>query len=272
MCTTILVEQVPASPQGIHAFFGAAKGSFTFRYLVFKKGKNDETNSALPVFPPFPSRPSVSTRCSADRLKLELELGKRAIPMINRHIFGIYGNGDFLMKQKTQETPRKFAQVSLSAEFAADVRLQADSADRSMAAQLEHWAKLGKALETVIPAATLTELKSGKDAAEVLSRVGAFLTAQHPALLMAKLATAKSPVFGVDEVDPEVAIRKDPDGTITRGRFDASGDFIPELRSGKGNQDVPRKTTRITGHGQEPSSKTPKPRARASVKRLTEHA
>lgn len=131
------------------------------------------------------------------------------------------------MKNANKEPGKKFVQVSLSQEFAADLRAQADSCDRSMAAQLEHWAKIARAIETVIPAARVQELKSGKDASEVLSRVGTYLLQQNPVSLRAKLAAASSPRYGVDGTDPEVAIRIDPDGTETRGRFDAAGDFIP---------------------------------------------
>lgn len=125
-----------------------------------------------------------------------------------------------------KETGKKFVQVSLSSEFAADLRAQAETADRSMASQLEHWAKVARAVETVIPAAALSELKGGKDPSEILSRVGTYLLNQNPDSLKARLAAAKSPRYGVDENDPEVAVRIDPDGTTTRGRFDASGNFI----------------------------------------------
>lgn len=131
------------------------------------------------------------------------------------------------MTKLKQEAVKKFAQVSLSSDFAALVRGQADSSHRSMAAQLEHWAQIAQALEAVIPAPTLGELKGGKDPGEVLSRLGAFLVNQNPSLLHARLATAKSPRYGVDEADPEVAIRIDPDGTTVRGVFDAAGNFIP---------------------------------------------
>lgn len=123
-------------------------------------------------------------------------------------------------------TNKKFVQVSLAPEFAAELRSQADSSDRSMAAQLEHWSKLARAIETVFPAAALSELKEGNPS-EVLSRVGAYLISQNPASLRAKLASASSPLYGVDEADPAVAIRHNPDGTQTRGTFDVGGNFVP---------------------------------------------
>lgn len=122
---------------------------------------------------------------------------------------------------------KKFAQVSLSHQFATELRSVADAENRSLAAQLEHWAKIARAVETVFPSAALSELKSGVDSAGVLSRVGAYLLHQNPALLKSRLAASQTPLYGVDEADPEIAIRKDPDGTVTRGRFEADGSFTP---------------------------------------------
>jgi|JI10StandDraft_1071094.scaffolds.fasta_scaffold145382_3 hypothetical protein len=141
------------------------------------------------------------------------------------------------MPKPAKEVVKKFVQVSLSNEFAAGVRAQAQASDRSMAAQLEHWAKVARAVEAVIPAAALGELKSGNDAGEILSRVGTYLLHQNPGSLRARLATAQSPRYGVDENDPEIALRINPDGTQTRGSFDAAGSFVP-LPSAKKRMDA----------------------------------
>ncbi len=138
------------------------------------------------------------------------------------------------MKELKKEPGKKFVQVSLSQDFATELRAHADAADRSMASQLEHWAKVARALETVIPSGTLGELKGATDPGEVLSRVGAYLVNQNPLLLKAKLAAAQSPRYGVDEKDPDIAVRIDPDGTKTRGRFDAAGNFVSSPAMGEG--------------------------------------
>lgn len=146
-------------------------------------------------------------------------------------------------------TNKKFVQVSLAPEFAAEVRSHADSSDRSMAAQLEHWSKLARAIETVFPVAALTELKAGNPS-EVLSRVGAYLISQNPASLRAKLASASSPQYGVDETDPAVVIRYNPDGSQTRGTFDVAGNFVPSTAaSAKKEKHAPRQTTKPASKG-----------------------
>lgn len=124
-------------------------------------------------------------------------------------------------------TSKKFVNVSLPAEFAAQLREQANSADRSMSAQLEHWAKVARAIEAVIPAAALTHLKAGGDPSEVLSRLSGFLTNRDVTPLRDMLAGAKSPMYGADPTDPNVTIRHNPDGSRTRGRFEADGTFTP---------------------------------------------
>lgn len=44
--------------------------------------------------------------------------------------------------------------------------------------------------------------------------------------LRASLARGESPRYGVDAKDPRVVIRIDPDGTETRGYWDAGGNYI----------------------------------------------
>lgn len=148
------------------------------------------------------------------------------------------------MKTAPKETGRKFVQVSLPQEFAADVRAHSAASDRSMAAQLEHWAKVARAMEQVVPAATLAELKSSQGAADVLTRLVSFLMPRQgaPSPSLDRLAAAKSPRYGVDDNDPQVAVRIDPDGTQTRGVFDTAGNFVPTstASSRKTNSDARR--------------------------------
>lgn len=159
------------------------------------------------------------------------------------------------MKELKKESAKKFVQVSLSQDFATELRAHADVADRSMASQLEHWAKVARTLETVIPSGILGELKGAKDPGEVLTRVGAYLINQNPLALKAKLAAAQSPRYGVDEKDPEVAVRIDPDGTKTRGRFDAAGNFVSSPAAGE----------RMERHDDRPGPKAPKRKERRTA-------
>ena len=68
--------------------------------------------------------------------------------------------------------------------------------------------------------------ESGQGPSEILSSLREYLVHQNPSLLIEKLSSSTSSRYGVDEKDPSVAIRIDPDGTETRGRWDPAGRFI----------------------------------------------
>ena len=126
----------------------------------------------------------------------------------------------------TNATSKKFASVSLPAGLADSLKEQAAIQGRTIATQIEHWAIIGRAVESVLPAPAIVALKSGQDAGEIMSRISAYLLHQQPALLIAQLEAGKSPRYGVDPKDSSVAIRIEPDGTETRGRWDVAGNFI----------------------------------------------
>jgi len=49
--------------------------------------------------------------------------------------------------------------IKVSAELAASARKEAGHADRSLTGQIEHWAKLGRAAEAILPAQVAAALK-----------------------------------------------------------------------------------------------------------------
>ncbi len=98
-----------------------------------------------------------------------------------------------MSKTNTGEASKRFASVSLPIDLADSLRESAAAQGRTMAAQIEHWSKLGSAVENVIPAPAVLALKGGQDAGEILSRVSAFLIHQQPSLLIAKLESSKAP-------------------------------------------------------------------------------
>lgn len=116
--------------------------------------------------------------------------------------------------------------IKISADLADTARAAAAAADRSLTGQVEHWAKLGRAIESVLPAT----------AANALKQVGSKLEAiEDPTLrneVVAALddfrdssASNKRARLGLDqqthyEPDPSRSkglIRVEPDGTRTRG-------------------------------------------------------
>lgn len=125
--------------------------------------------------------------------------------------------------------------IKVSAELAASARKEAVDADRSLTGQVEHWAKLGRAIEAIMPAQVAAALKrSGGDLqalddesirSKVLEALAVF-QAQAPESLRQKIGLDQQFRF---EPDPENAggfIRISPEGTRTRGVMDGRT-FVP---------------------------------------------
>ena len=125
--------------------------------------------------------------------------------------------------------------IKVSADFAASVRAAADTADRSLTGQIEHWAKIGRATEAILPAQVAAALKrcaGDLDAIEdpdmrqrVLNALEAFRarSSEEKRIL---LGLDKIPVFEADPANPDGIIRVDPDGTRTRGTVEGRT-FVP---------------------------------------------
>ena len=127
--------------------------------------------------------------------------------------------------------------VKLSDELVLSARLEAESADRSITAQIEHWAKLGRATEVALGYTKVIALKrSGGDIAttaasrtsrnavmQVLAKVAA--SGDRREVKTAIRASGKS-LYGTDPAHPGLVVREDPDGTRMLGRF-VNRQFVP---------------------------------------------
>ena len=125
--------------------------------------------------------------------------------------------------------------IKVSAELAQSARVEADSSDRSMTGQIEHWAKLGRAAEAIMPAQIAAALKrcaGNLDALEdesmrrkVLDALAVF-QARAPDSLRQQIGLDQQILF---EPDPEISgglIRITPNGTRTRGVMNGRT-FVP---------------------------------------------
>jgi len=130
------------------------------------------------------------------------------------------------MSTNTQKTERKFVQVSLPAAFAESLRADADGHDRSMAAQIEHWSRIGKAIETVAPGNSINIVKNAKDPSDILSALAAFVAAPNVNALRSQYSSSGAVNYGTDPAHPGVVFQYNPDGTVVRGSFDAKGEWL----------------------------------------------
>ena len=120
------------------------------------------------------------------------------------------------------------------ADAAAEVSVVAD---RSLAAQIEHWANLGRSVELALTGHAVHIIKSSAaDAtafsseearkADVLGGLRRALSPEGQSAALGRIA-ARGPRYGTDPDDPTMIIRLSPDGRKVRGRV-IDGDFIPE--------------------------------------------
>lgn len=127
--------------------------------------------------------------------------------------------------------------IKVSGELAESARKEASEADRSLTGQIEHWAKLGRAAEAVLPSQVASALKRcAGDIREiedesirdlVVEALATFQT-QSPESLRQKIGLDQQIRF---EPDPENAggfIRIAPDGVRTRGVMEGRR-FVPKV-------------------------------------------
>jgi hypothetical protein len=120
--------------------------------------------------------------------------------------------------------------VKLSDSLVKLARTEAEAADRSLTAQIEHWAKLGRSVEAALRHEDALALKHGGDDLHRAFPTDATRRAIHSLLRRIATATdrsdlARSLMRGrvVYQSDPDgsgAVMRIDPDGTRVVGRFD----------------------------------------------------
>lgn len=127
--------------------------------------------------------------------------------------------------------------VKISDELLGLVRAEAEMANRSLAAQVEHWARLGRAAEVVLQHQEALALKvSGGDAdrafpdpprrAAVLSILEAVADSLDRSTAAERIRKSRRPIYGTDPAFPGMVVRIEPDGVRTPGRFE-NRRFVP---------------------------------------------
>ena len=127
--------------------------------------------------------------------------------------------------------------VKLSDELVQSARREAEVTDRSITAQIEHWAKLGRAVEAALKYPDVLAIKrSGGDLANafdgkakrqaVHARLERIATSNDRSQVTDALRRRGKPVYGTDPAYPGMVVRIDPDGTRTPGHFE-NRRFVP---------------------------------------------
>lgn len=120
--------------------------------------------------------------------------------------------------------------VKLSDPIIEQARVAAEESDRSMAGQIEHWARLGRAVEAVLSAPQAAGLKQGAgglaaagsyeaERAALLRALRLAVTAAGHADLGRVLRASDRDLYGTDPAFPGCIVRVPPDGTRTPGHM-----------------------------------------------------
>jgi hypothetical protein len=108
--------------------------------------------------------------------------------------------------------------VKLSESLVLDARVTGEVAERSIAGQIEFWAGLGRAVESVLRADTALALKKRGEAVPLSACLKSVHTRAGQRRLATVLAARPYPHFEPALV-PGLVVKVDEDGTRTTGRF-----------------------------------------------------
>lgn len=117
--------------------------------------------------------------------------------------------------------------IKVSESLAEEARTAALDADRSLTGQVEHWARLGKAIEPLLTTKTITALKKWSDLTpeeeaferqRLLEALEQFSHTPAP-VLRDRLGLTGQTLYEVDPSDSERIIQVRPDGSRVRGQL-----------------------------------------------------
>jgi len=109
--------------------------------------------------------------------------------------------------------------VKLSESLVLDARLVGEASERSIASQIEFWARLGRAVESVLRTEDALRLKSRGEAVPLSACLTAVDSPGGRERVQAHLASRPFPHFEPAADRPGLLVRIDEDGTRTIGRF-----------------------------------------------------
>jgi hypothetical protein len=109
--------------------------------------------------------------------------------------------------------------VKLSDELVLDARLTGEVSQRSIASQVEFWARLGRTAESLMRGREVFALKRSGGAQPLSAALAVVGGPEGRELLSQHLASRPFPHFEAAPQQPGMLVRIDEDGTRTVGRF-----------------------------------------------------
>lgn len=118
--------------------------------------------------------------------------------------------------------------LRISDEIVLKAREEAETSDRSITGQIEHWVRLGMAVEAVLDHGQARALKRRGKA--LVSLTDAMARAESPEAgreMRAHLMESGQPLYSADPARKGGIVRENPDGSRTPGRF-VGRTFVPD--------------------------------------------
>ena len=109
--------------------------------------------------------------------------------------------------------------IKLSENLVLDARVVGETSERSIASQIEFWARLGRAVESVLRTETVLRLKKRGEAVPLSAALSSVDTPSGRERVRAQLASRQYPHFEPAVDRPGLIVKIDEDGTRTVGRF-----------------------------------------------------
>ena len=119
--------------------------------------------------------------------------------------------------------------VKLSDALVLDARLVGEAQERSIAGQVEFWAKLGRSVETLLDGRQVLMLSRNVGAVPLSDAIKAVQNPHGRKQLKSYLNTIPYPHYAAHPTRPGLLVRKDENGTETVGRF-VNREFVREGR------------------------------------------
>lgn len=130
---------------------------------------------------------------------------------------------------KAESKERGHTAVSLPRALAAQLSAVSELSGRSAAKQIEHALRLAQAIEKILPASTVNELKQGLyPTNQLLVGLATVLSDFSKSTALARIKEENPSRIHFDPTDHTKAFWTKPDGSVVEGRILDNGDFVPD--------------------------------------------
>jgi len=129
--------------------------------------------------------------------------------------------------------------VKLSDALVLDARIAADVQERSIAGQVEFWAKLGQTVEPLLGGQQMMALRKTSSVRSLYDALMSVETPEGKRRIAEVLARQPFPHYRQAESEPGMLVRVEEDGTETVGRF-VNRTFVAASSTRRASMQLPR--------------------------------